>query len=118
MVVVGGMDTVWKPGGGRMSEKSSLLSDDAASSSENMSTTAGCKEVMCVRRAYTNSQHRGFASCTHLRRSLCRIWGGEFPRKVEIWCEPLEFNSKPAKYYFYCRALTYDVKLITKDPRT
>ena len=75
MVLVGGMDTGWKPGGGRMSEKSLLLSDDnASSSSEDMLTTACCKEVMCVRRAYTNSQHRGAASCIH--------------------------NSKPAKYYF------------------
>jgi len=75
MWLVGGMDTGWKSGGGRMSEKSSLLSDDAASSSsEDMLTTAGCKKVMCVRRAYTNSQHRGVASCIH--------------------------NSKPAKYYF------------------
>jgi len=59
MVVVGGMDTGRKPGGGRMSETSSWLSDDAASSSlEDMSTTAGCRDVMCVRRAYANSQHR------------------------------------------------------------
>jgi len=44
----------------KVSEKSSWLSDDAASSSlEDMSTTAGCRDVMCVRRAYTNSQHRG-----------------------------------------------------------
>ena len=49
MVLVGGMDTGWKTGGGRMSEKSSLLSDDAASSSsEDMSTTAGCKDVICA----------------------------------------------------------------------
>jgi len=42
MVVAGGMDTGWKPGAGRMSEKSLWLSDDAASSSsEDMSTTAG-----------------------------------------------------------------------------
>ena len=68
-----------------MSEKSSLLSDDAASSlSEDVSTTAGCKEVMCVRRAYANSQHRGVVSCTHLRRSLCRIWGGGFPRTSRV----------------------------------
>jgi len=59
-----------------MSDKSSLLSDDAASSSsEDMSSTAGCKEVMCVRRAYANSHHRGVASCIHLRRSLCRTLG-------------------------------------------
>jgi len=85
MVLVGGMDTSWKPGGGRMSEKSSLLSDDAvSSSSEDMSTTAGCKEVMCERRAYANSQHKGIACCTHLRRSLCRIWGGVFPRTSRV----------------------------------
>jgi len=73
MVVVGGMDTGRKSGGGRISEKSSWLSDDAASSSlEDMSTTAGCRDVMCVRRAYANSQHRGVAFCIHLRRSLCR----------------------------------------------
>jgi len=53
MVSVGGMDTGWKPGGGGMSEKSSFLS--ASSSTEDMSTTAGCKEVMCVRRAYAHS---------------------------------------------------------------
>ena len=58
MVLVGGMDTGWKPVGVRMSEKSSSLSDDAASSSlEDMSTTAGCRDVMCAWRAYANSQH-------------------------------------------------------------
>jgi len=42
MVLVGGMDTGLKPGGGGMSIKSSLLFHDAASSSsEDMSTTAG-----------------------------------------------------------------------------
>jgi len=85
MVVVSGMDTGWKPGGGRMSEKSSWLSDDAASSSsEDMSTTTGCRDVTCVRRAYANSQHRVVASCIHLRRSLCRIWGGGFPRTSRV----------------------------------
>ena len=75
---------VGSQGGGRMSEKSSLLSDNAvSSSSEDMSTTAGCKEVMCARRAYTNSQHRGVASCIHLRRSFCRIWGG-FPKSSHV----------------------------------
>jgi len=55
MVLVGGMGTGWKPGGGRMSEKSSLLSDNvASSSSDDMSTTAGLKR-------------------------LC-VWGGGFPR--------------------------------------
>jgi len=67
MVLVGDVDTGWRLGGGRMSEKSSLLSDDAASSSsEDVSTTAGCRDVMCVRRAYANSQHEEVASCIHL----------------------------------------------------
>ena len=56
MVLVGSMDTGWKPGGGKMSEKSSLLSDDAASlSSEDMSTTDGCKEVVCGGHTRTHS---------------------------------------------------------------
>ena len=56
MVLVGGMDTDWKPGGGRMSEKSSLLSDNAASSSsEDRSTTDGCKEVVCGGHMRTHS---------------------------------------------------------------
>ena len=60
--------------GGGISEKSSLLSDDAASSSsEDMSITAGYRDVMCVQRACANSQHRGVASCNHLRLSICRI---------------------------------------------
>ena len=52
MVLFGGIDAGWKPGGSKIGEKSSLLSDDsAASSSEDMSTTAGCREVTCMRRA-------------------------------------------------------------------
>jgi len=51
MLPFGGMDAGWKPGGSRIGEKTSLLSDDAAaSSSEDKSTTAGCREVTCVRR--------------------------------------------------------------------
>jgi len=80
MVVVGGMDTDWKPGGGRMSEKSSWLSDDAASSSsEDMSTTAGWRDVICVRRAYAYSAQRGVDSCIHLHNSFCRTLAGGFP---------------------------------------
>jgi len=54
MVVVGGMDTGQKPGGWRMSEKSSWLSDDAASSSsEDMSTPTGCCDTgwVCLLRS-------------------------------------------------------------------
>jgi len=80
MVVAGGMDTGRKPGGGRMSEKSSWLSDDAASSSsEDMSTTACWRDVMCVWRAYAYSPQRGVDSCILLRNSFCRIWAGGFP---------------------------------------
>jgi len=39
----------WKPGGRSIEEKSSLLSDNAvALSSEDKSTTAGCREVACA----------------------------------------------------------------------
>jgi len=48
-----------------MSGKSSWLSDDAASSSsEDMSTPTGWRDVMCVRRAYAYSPQRGVDSCT------------------------------------------------------
>jgi len=64
------MDTGWKPEarGRRMCEKSSLLFQDGAlSSSEDRSTTAGCWDVMCVRRAYAKSPKRGVAFGMHLR---------------------------------------------------
>ena len=49
-----------------MSEKSSLLSDDAvSSSSEYMSTTAGWRDVMCVQRAYAYSPQSCMASRHH-----------------------------------------------------
>ena len=79
MVVVDGMDTGLKPGGWRMSENSSWLPDDAASSSsEHISTTAGWRDVMCVRRAYAYSPPKEVDSCIHLRSSLCRTWAGGF----------------------------------------
>ena len=79
MVLVGGIDTGRKPGGGRMNRKSSWLSDDAASlSSEDMSTTAGCRDVMCVRRTYAYSPQREVASCIHLCNFFCRTWAGGF----------------------------------------
>jgi len=66
MVPFGGVDAGWKPGGSTIGEKSSLLSDDSAvSSSEDMSTTAGCKEVTCMRRAYANSLQIRVASMIH-----------------------------------------------------
>jgi len=69
MLVVGGMDAGRKPGGWRMSEKSSWLSDDAASSSlEDMSTTAGWRDVICVRRAYVYSPQKGGRSSSRVSR--------------------------------------------------
>ena len=66
MVPFGGINAGWKPGGSKIGEKSSLLSDDsAASSSEDMSTTAGCREVTCMRSAYANSLQIGVASVIH-----------------------------------------------------
>jgi len=74
MVPFGGVDTGWKPGGSRIGEKLSLLSDDsAASSSEDMSTTAGCKEVTCMRRAYANSLQIGVASMIHAFRPFAAL---------------------------------------------
>ena len=62
-MVFGGVDAGGKPGGSRIGEKSLLPSDDiAASSSEDMSTTAGSKEVTCMRRACANSMQIGVAS--------------------------------------------------------
>jgi len=58
MLLAGGMQAGWNPRGKRIGEKSSLLSEDSASlSSEDRCTTACCKEVMCMQRAY-ESHHR------------------------------------------------------------
>ena len=52
MVPFGGIDAGWKPGGSKIDEKLSLLLEDSApSSSEDMFTTAGYREVTCMRRA-------------------------------------------------------------------
>jgi len=70
-----------------MSEKSSWLSDDAASSSsEDMSTTAGWRDVMGVRRAYAYSPQRGVNSSIHLRNSFGKTWAGGFPGTREVFC--------------------------------
>jgi len=79
MVLVGGMDTVRKPGGGNMSEKSSWLSDDTVSSSSEDMSSSGCRDVMCVQRIYAYSPQRGSASCIHLSNSSCKTWAGRFP---------------------------------------
>ena len=81
---LGGVNAGWKPGGSRISEKLSLLSDDsAASSSEDMSTTAGSKEVTCMRRAYANSLQIGVASMIQPFRTLVvSSWGFECVMEV------------------------------------
>jgi len=80
MVPSGGIDAGWNPGGIKIGEKSSLLSDDnAASSSKDMSTTAGCREVTCMRRAYANSLQIGVASVIHPFRPFRSTWGGGVP---------------------------------------
>jgi len=86
MVPFGGVDAGWKPGGSRIGEKSSLLSDDSAvSSSEDMSTTAGCKEVTCMRRAYANSLQIGVASMIHAFRAFCSTCGGGLPNTIRVF---------------------------------
>jgi len=63
MLLGGGMQAGWNPGGKRMGEKSSLLSEESASSSsEDRSTTDVCREVMCMWSAYANSAQIGVAS--------------------------------------------------------
>ena len=80
MLPCGGMDACWKPGGSKMDEKSSLLSDNAAASlSEDNSTTAGYREATCMRRAYANSLQIGVASVIHPFKPFFNTWGWEFP---------------------------------------
>jgi len=74
MVPFVGIDSGWKPGGSKIDEKSSLLSDDsAASSSEDMSTTAGCREVTCMRGTYANALQIGVASVIHPFRPFAAL---------------------------------------------
>jgi hypothetical protein len=74
----GGTDAGWKPGESKIGEKSSLLSDDscAASSSEDDSAVTGCRDVMCMRRAYANSPQMGLASVIHPFKFLLSTGGG------------------------------------------
>jgi len=86
MVPLGGVNAGWKPGGSRIGEKSSLLSDDsAASSSEDMSTTTGSKEVTCMRRAYANSLQIGVASMIQPFRPFCSTGGGGLPNTIRVF---------------------------------
>jgi len=72
-------------GGRNIEEKSSLLSDDAAaSSSEDKSTTAGCREVTCMRRADAHSLQIGVASVLHPFRPFFNTWGGVLPSTIRV----------------------------------
>jgi len=85
MLSYGGMAAGWKPGGRSIEGKSSLLSDDAAASSlEDKFTTAGCREVTCMRRAYANSLQVGLASVIHPFRPFFNTWGEGFPSTVRV----------------------------------
>jgi len=85
MVPFDGTDASWKPGGSKIGEKSSLLSDDStASSSEDISTTAGWREATCMRRAYANSLQIGVASVINLFKPFCSTWGGELPSTIRV----------------------------------
>jgi len=73
-----------EPGGSKIGKKSSLLSDDrAASSSEDLSTTAGCREVTCMRRAYTNSLQIGVASVIHHFKPFCSTSQKNMPKGIK-----------------------------------
>jgi len=77
MLPGGGTDAGWKPGGSKIREKSSLLSDDsAASSSEDTSAVTGCRDVTCMRRAYASSEQMGVASVIYSFRFLLSSGGG------------------------------------------
>jgi len=74
MLPGGGTDAGWKPGGSKIGEKSSLLSDNsAASSSEDNSTVTGCRDVTCMRRAHANSPQMGLASVIYPFKFLLSI---------------------------------------------
>ena len=86
MVPWGGVNAGWKPSGSRIGETSSLLSDDsAASSSEDMSTTVGSREVTCMRRAYANSLQIGVASMIQPFRPFCSTCGGGLPNTIRVF---------------------------------
>jgi len=86
LVAFGGINAGWKPGGSKIGEKSSLLSDNsAASSSQDMSTAAGCREVTCMRRAYANSLQIVVASMIHPLRPFCSTCRGGLPNTIRVF---------------------------------
>jgi len=102
MVPFGGIDAGWKPGGSKIGEKSLLSSyNSTASSSEDMSTSAGCREVTCMRRAYANSLQIGVASMIHPFRPFCSTCGGGLPNTIRVFssgvCVALFYYVKDAK---------------------
>jgi len=89
-----GTDAGWKPGVGKIGEKSSLLSDDSVvSSEEDKSTVTGCRDVTWMRSAYANSPHMGVASVIHPFRFFLSTGGGGFAKYQSrhlICCEGSE----------------------------
>ena len=85
MLPGGGTNAGWKPGGSKIGEKLSLLSDDiAASSSEDKSTVTGYRDVICIRSAYVNSPQMGVASVIHPFRFLLSTGGGGLPSTSRV----------------------------------
>ena len=73
--------------------KSSLLSDDnSVSSSDDKSTTTGCRDVICMRRANANSSQIGVASVIHPVKYLFSTLQGGYKYQAchLIWCEGCE----------------------------
>ena len=87
MLPGGGTDAGLKPGGSKRGEKSSLLSDNSAASSESSedkSTVTGCRDVTSMWSAYANSPQMGVASVIHPFRFLLSTGGGELPSTSRV----------------------------------
>ena len=85
MLPGGGTDAGWKPGGSKVGEKSSLLSDDStALSSEDKSTVTGCRHATCMRSTIADSPQMGVASVIHLFKFLLSTGGGGLPSTSRV----------------------------------
>ena len=115
MLMGGGMQAGWNPGGKKMGEKSSLLSEDSASSSsESRSTTDGCREVMCMRSAYANSSQIGVASWIHPASSVCNMWGGGEPSIKRVIASGWKVSSE----LFQGGAMAYHAEFVANHRGT
>jgi len=87
MLPGGGTDAGLKPGRSKIGEKSSLLSDDSAASSESSednSTVTGCRVLTCMQSAYANSPQMGVASVIHPFRFLLSTGAGGLPSTSRV----------------------------------